>query len=253
MFLNSLMLRNQRNPFTYKFLFKKKLFSFLYPNEVRNSIMNRKKRITFYNLVYKLKGKSKPRYIMSSFNKFFIKHYKYSLCNEQNQIQLNSIFGNRKLTKHSPNLNYNNYIKSRDEIMYVDNFTYRGQDSSFRWSEVKIPRVRFRPGYQRMWRRARKALQESLNLKFVYQKQLTRYLVKFYKGSNRYSFSRAEMSMGRIIMYSRLLPDLPTIDIFLKQKAIYLNGRAAHDINAILVPNDTIQLVVSMWYYVAYR
>lgn len=61
------------------------------------------------------------------------------------------------------------------------------------------------------------------------------------------------MSMGRIIMYSRLLPDLPTINIFLKQKAIYLNGKAAYDINAILVPNDTIQLIVSMWYYIAYR
>lgn len=43
-FLTSQTLFNQSNPFTYKYLFKKKLFSFLYPNEVRNSLMNRKKK-----------------------------------------------------------------------------------------------------------------------------------------------------------------------------------------------------------------
>ena len=254
MFLNALTFSNQKNPFTYKFIFKKKLFSFLYPNEVRNSLMNRKKRITFYKLIHKFKhrAKNKPRYSLASFNKFFLNHYKASLSAQSNNAITDSLFTNKSLP-NKPNLNYQNYLTSRDEILYPNNFTHRGQDLSFRWSEVKIPRVRFKPGYQRMWRRARTALKESLNLKFVYQKQLTRYLTRFYKGSNRYTFSRAEMSLNRVIMYSRLLPDNPTVDSFLSKKLVYLNGRVAYDTNTILVPNDVVQLIVSMWYYVTYR
>ena len=81
MFLNALTLRNQRNPFTYKYIFKKKIFSFLYPNEVRNALMNRKKKITTYKLVYNFKKKLKvnPRFDLSSFNKLLLQHYKGSL------------------------------------------------------------------------------------------------------------------------------------------------------------------------------
>lgn len=255
MFLNALTYTNQKNPFTYKFLFKKKLFSFLYPNEVRNSLMNRKKRITFYKLVYKLKHrtKNKPRYSIASFNKLLMHQYRTELTEKINNTITESLFAKKTLTDSYTNLQYQNYKTSRDEILYPMNFAYRGQDTSFRWSEVKIPRVRFKPGYQRMWRRARVALKESLNLKFIYQKQLTRYLTRFYKGSNNYTFSRAEMSLNRVVMYSRLLPDNPTVNSFLSKKLIYLNGRIAYDVNAVLVPNDVIQLIVSMWYYVTYR
>ena len=253
MFMNPLTILNQRNPFTYKFLFKKKIFSFLYPNEVRNSLMNRKKRITFYKLVYKIKhrAKTKPRHALSSFNKFFLNHYKNSLANSTHSRSTNSLFRPSAIDEHS--LAYRNYTLSKDEIMYPENFKYRGQDLSFRWSEVKIPRVRFRPGYQRMWRRARTALKESLGLKFVYQQQLTRYLTRFYKGSNRYNFSQAEMSLNRVVMYSRLLPDNPTVNTFMSQKLIYLNGKVALSNSSILVPNDVVQLIVSMWYYITYR
>jgi len=104
-----------------------------------------------------------------------------------------------------------------------------------------------------MWRRARTALKESLSLKFTYQQQLTKYLVRFYKGSNQYSFSRAEMSLNRLIMYSRLLPDNPTVSVFLAKKMIYVNGCLSYDSSMLLVPNDLIQITVSLWYYIMYR
>jgi len=92
-----------------------------------------------------------------------------------------------------------------------------------------------------------------MGLKFVYQQQLTRYLVRFYRDSNKYTFSRSEMSTNRIIMYSRLLPDEPTIKIFTDQRLIYLNGTIVYDPSRVLVANDLIQLIISMWYYVTYR
>lgn len=258
MFMNALTFFNQKNPFTFKFLFKKKIYSFLYPNEVRNALMNRKKRITFYKLVYKIKHKAKqrPRYTLSSFNKFFLNHYKSSLYNTANNLMTHDLFSTKQSglgDLDQQHLDLKGYNVPKEEILYTENFKHRGQDLSFRWSEVKIPRVRFRPGYQRMWRRARTALRESLNLRFIYQQQLTRYLVRFYKGSNQYNFSQAEMSLNRVIMYSRLLPDNPTVNAFMSQKLVYLNGRSTYDPNAILVPNDIIQLIVSMWYYITYR
>ena len=256
-FLTSFIFFNQKKPFTYKYLFKKKIFSFLYPNEVRNTLMARKKKIVFYQLVYKMKHKAKQKtyYSFSSFNKFFINHYKTSLQNTSNASITRELFSNltdfAHQTHNTPS--FANYVSSRDEILYDQNFSYRGVDLSFKRSEVKIPRVRFRPGYQRMWRNARNALKESMGLKFVYQQQLTKCLVRFYKNSNKYSFSRSEMSANRIIMYSRLLPDNPTVDIFINQKLIYLNGLLLHTQKTILVPNDLVQLIVSMWYYIAYR
>lgn len=256
-FLTSFMLFNQKNPFTYKYLFKKKIFSFLYPNEVRNALMARKKRIVFYQLVYKVKHKSKQRshYSFASFNKSLINQYRISLKNKSNRSIIGELFkGSHFQTSSScSSYGFENYTLSRDEILYTQNFSHRGVDLSFKRSEVKIPRVRFRPGYQRMWRNARNALKESMGLKFIYQQQLTRCLVRFYKNSNKYSFARSEMSANRIIMYSRLLPDAPTVDIFINQKLIYLNGKLLYAQQAILVPNDLVQLVVSVWYYVAYR
>ena len=256
-FLTSFMLFNQKKPFTYKYLFKKKIFSFLYPNEVRNALMARKKRIVFYQLVYKAKHKSKQKihYSFASFNKFFINQYRSSLQNIANKSITVGLFGNLSLQTYGAHSlqSFENYTPSRDEILYPQNFSHRGVDLSFKKSEVKIPRVRFRPGYQRMWRNARNALKESMGLKFVYQQQLTRCLVRFYKNSNKYSFARSEMSANRIIMYSRLLPDAPTVNIFINQKLIYLNGKLLHAQQVILIPNDLVQLVVSVWYYVAYR
>lgn len=256
-FLTSLTLFNQKKPFTYKYLFKKKIFSFLYPNEVRNALMARKKKIMFYQLVYKTKHRSKDKnyHSFASFNKFFINHYKTSLKNNSNTNLTKGLFS-KLFTTTDPqlkSLELQNYVSSRDEVMYDQNFSHRGVDLSFKISEVKIPRIRFRPGYQRMWRNARTALKESMSLKFVYQQQLTRHLVRFYKNSNKYSFARSEMSANRVIMYSRLLPDNPTISIFTEQKLIYLNGKLLPSLQSILVPNDIVQLIVSMWYYVAYR
>lgn len=256
-FLTSLTLFNQKKPFTYKYLFKKKIFSFLYPNEVRNALMARKKKIMFYQLVYKTKHRAKDKnyHSFASFNKFFINHYKTSLKNNSNTNLTKGLFS-KLFTTTDPqlkSLELQNYVSSRDEVMYDQNFSHRGVDLSFKISEVKIPRIRFRPGYQRMWRNARTALKESMGLKFVYQQQLTRHLVRFYKNSNKYSFARSEMSANRVIMYSRLLPDNPTIGIFTEQKLIYLNGKLLPSLQSILVPNDIVQLIVSVWYYVAYR
>lgn len=252
MFLHYIPTQSLTNVMSYKFLFKKKIFSFVFPNEIRSSLMRRKKQLTFYKLVYKFKrrSKNKPYYSFTSFNKLFLHHHRLAWNNSSFTNYSDDPF----ILDSNPNHpTYLGYVPTQDEVLYEDNFKLRGVDTSFKLTEVRIPRIRFKPGYQRMWRRARTALKESLGLRFIYQQQLTKYLTRFYKGSNCYSFSRSEMSLGRILMYSRLLPDLPTIFTFSQQRLIFLNGKYISDIATLLTTNDLVQLVISLWYYVASR
>jgi hypothetical protein len=61
------------------------------------------------------------------------------------------------------------------------------------------------------------------------------------------------MSIDKTIVYSRLLPDLLTLKIFMNQKLVYLNGLSISNTRSLVYENDLIQLIVSKWYYAAYR
>jgi hypothetical protein len=53
------------------------------------------------------------------------------------------------------------------------------------------------------------------------------------------------MELEKTIIYSRLLPDIPTVYIFLKQSLIYLNGRAVTNPKTTVLQNDLIQFIIS--------
>jgi hypothetical protein len=61
------------------------------------------------------------------------------------------------------------------------------------------------------------------------------------------------MTTDRVIIYSRLLPDIPTELIFNQQRLIYLNGISILSLKKYVYENDIIQLLVSKWYYATYR
>jgi hypothetical protein len=61
------------------------------------------------------------------------------------------------------------------------------------------------------------------------------------------------MTTDRVIIYSRLLPDIPTVLIFNQQRLIYLNGISILSLKKYVYENDIIQLLVSKWYYATYR
>jgi hypothetical protein len=61
------------------------------------------------------------------------------------------------------------------------------------------------------------------------------------------------MNISSTIIYSRLLPDLPTLQIFYNQHLVYLNGQRIISPNVNVYENDIIQLIVSKWYYTIYK
>ena len=65
--------------------------------------------------------------------------------------------------------------------------------------------------------------------------------------------SYAESSALKIIMFSKLLPDTKTLNLFFGHRLIFINGVNLTNLDELIYVNDIIQLTVSVWYYVFYR
>jgi len=243
--------KNYKSPNLTKFKIKKQLFSFLFPNQIKNNFLKLKKLITLYSSVYQL-------------NFIYNKHLGLS---EQtnNLLKLNTKlyqnleavnFFNKKnnhITNSPVNLIKINYLNSTQTLSLKEQVTQTHDKKNIFLHEVRIPRVKFKPGYQRLWRNARTALKEALNLHFIYQKQLTKHLVQFFKWTKLYSFSQNELSLEKVVLYSHLIPDVPTFNLFFTHQLVYVNGCIAFSKNFILDKDDLIQLIISKWYYIYYR
>ena len=230
---NSIMLPYK---FTWKYslqrgyVIKKIFYSFLKPNELKKSVLNSRKKFVFNKTVGLLK-----------LNKLLFKRL---LVTKRNVIS----FFRSNLFLNNPKHN----MYSTDKLLLLSNKLARSKSYTTP-RELRIPRVRFKPGYQRLWRNFRLAFAESINFKYIYQQQLTRHLMRFYRKLNQTYFSFKEMSIKNIIIYSKLLPDSTTFDTFFNNELIFLNGRALKNKLLHVYSNDFIQLEISNWYYIFSR
>lgn len=230
-----------------KFMFKKKIYSFLFPNEVKKAIMDRRKSFKSYRFIYNTSNfKNKKAY-------YSLVYFKNNYKNFFKVDSLNKAYKN--FNTWSSYSNYKFLLKSitREEVLYEDDFQNRGHLTIFQNKELFLKRIRFKPGYQRIWRQAREAALEHFNKRTVYQQQLTKYLSKFYRQAHYSAFLYSETTLGRTIVYSQLLPDYPTIEFFKNKNFIFLNGKVLPDLNIQVVPTDFIQLVISNWFYIYNR
>ena len=239
----SQVLQKNRYPHKLKSQFKKKLFSFIYPGQSKRNVLVRRKKQVLTRLL------SKSTNLVSSLDKFSYKLFYQLFTVNQFTVKKGQMFqkGHNQQT-----LTYSDNLRN---VYYPFDYNTKGIDVGdlYIHSEVRIPRVRFKPGYQRIWREVRSALKVSLNVKFQYQQQLTKYLVKFYHLSSQYLLTYSESTLDKIIVYSQLLPDVSTTELFSSYGFIYLNGRVNTTINTVLIKNDFLQLVVSLWYYMITR
>ena len=116
-----------------------------------------------------------------------------------------------------------------------------------------IQRIKFKPGYQRIWRHAREIVKTFFGVKFIYQQQLTKFLRRYYLSSGGLVSNHLEKNLSRTILSTRLLPDEDTIKFFNKKSFIYFNGSTNLNLNTITIVGDLIQLIVSFTYYASYR
>jgi hypothetical protein len=155
MFFTKILYPIQRKPYTYKYIFKKKLFSFIFPNEVRNALLAKKKQFIFYKLIFNksLTQTAAGFYSTRKLKKIFNYHSTKLMNNKQmSMFQTKTFFSKALGSNANQNLhpNFRDVIQDLSEVSSTDSFGLRGDNNSFRLSEVKIPRIQFKPGYQRM-------------------------------------------------------------------------------------------------------
>jgi hypothetical protein len=128
--------------------FNKRIHSFLFPNEVKNKLLRKRKKIKYQSSVFKLRNKLKRNRFFSY--KALNSSYKSFLLAQADLKIVKLSFGLSNTDK-LPSSNVKiGYKDSCDNIVDSEYFYNKGLSISFKRMEIHIPRVRFRPGYQRI-------------------------------------------------------------------------------------------------------
>lgn len=117
----------------------------------------------------------------------------------------------------------------------------------------RIRRIRFKPGYGRIWRTARKSIKEILNLSVRYQYRLTPKLQKLYYRSRQASQTYSSLTLGFALLSGRFAFDRKTVYDLLASSNVFLNGTMCQNLTVQLFVNDFIQLLVNAKFYLILR
>lgn len=234
----------KNNTKLYKYVLKKKMYSFLKINEYKMHIFRSKRSLMTNNLISRVRGLGFFNRAVFTSHGVFYNYFKKITSESKSSLRYLSNTSNTFL-------NESLFLKSN--IFNYDGSSLRSKLFHNKNLPPVISRVRFKPGYQRIWRHYRLALAESINFNYIYQKQLTRFLIKFYRKSISSQFSFNENSIDKITIYSRLVPDKFTFDLFFRNKLIYFNSSTLLSDVIYVYKNDFIQVEISIWYYVFSR
>lgn len=226
------------------YILRKKMYSFLKVNERKMHIFLIKKKLLINKFFTKLKSYGLRRRKIFFSNRIFFSFFKNSL--EQTKYKFET-------------LRNSNSFSTIDALFKKSNlFRYEGtsgivSNPLIKKKRIKISRIKFKPGYQRIWRHYRLALAESIDFRYIYQKQLTHFLVKFYRKVSMNHFTFNENRIDKITIYSRLVPDHFTFNLFFNHQLIYFNTKPLTSNQLYVYKNDFIQLEITNWYYIFSR
>jgi hypothetical protein len=117
----------------------------------------------------------------------------------------------------------------------------------------KIKRIRFKPGYMRIWRNARKVLAGIMHLQHKYQYRLTRHISKYIYLIKTPFLFYYEMKLKNVILYSQFFVHSDLIDLNIKAGNIFINSFITVNPDFQIYKNDFIQLIVHVKYYLIFR
>jgi hypothetical protein len=221
------------------FIIKKKFFSFLKTNELKMSVFNIKRRLLLGKAFFMLTRTKKLSKVYKLTNRSMYDFFK----------NFRNIF-----SRNSKNYIYNKLFINEDLFRHANILTAARKGKKKKYGrELRISRVKFKPGYQRLWRHFRLAFAESVNFRYIYQQQLTKYFTKFYRSISREYLSQNENELYKVVIYSRLVPDLSIFNLFFNNSLIFLNSKILKRKDIFLYKNDFIQLEISNWYYICMR
>lgn len=117
----------------------------------------------------------------------------------------------------------------------------------------RIRRIRFKPGYGRIWRSARVSVKDLLGIKVRYQYRLTPILQKQYLYSRNEKIEHLSFTLGYALLSSKFAHDTWVLTSLIANNSVYLNGTVCSNAKTRIFTNDFIQLLVNLKYYISLR
>ena len=117
----------------------------------------------------------------------------------------------------------------------------------------RIRRIRFKPGYGRIWRAARVSVKDIMGIKVRYQYRLTPILQKQYLYSRNEKIEHLSFTLGYALLSSKFAHDTWVLTSLIANNSVYLNGTACSNAKTRIFTNDFIQLLVNLKYYISLR
>jgi hypothetical protein len=106
-----------------------------------------------------------------------------------------------------------------------------------------------------MWRYERNVFKETFKLTHRYQYRLTPKIQLMYYPT-RYTIlksSKFQLKLSYTLVLSRLASDQWTSDFLIDNKYVYLNGNLVTNGFTMIFPNDFLQLIISLRFYILHR
>ena len=219
------------------FIIKRNLYSFSNKNEMQNYIIKKYLRTRFE---YSSQLKT------TFFKRFNLSELLFGSSNNVFNYQNNNFLDKNLLNNQFEIPTFSFWLKSckwSKLIKSVEPFTH----------DVLPRRIKFKPGYMNIWRSARQVLKDDLSLNFRYQYKLTRFIIKFYKLNKLHFFYYLELKLENVLLKTKLLPDYETINLFLENNLIYVNGSLCQNKNLSFFTGDFIQFVIHIKFYILFK
>lgn len=156
--------------------------------------------------------------------------------------------------KHGLTSNYSNLL-TKQTPFFKYNYSRKYLYASYKFvkTQVNMKRIKFKPGYSRIWRKAREAINKSLNFNSKYQYSLTRYLNQLSHSSKKMQLYLSELTLQKLLLNSKLIHDLNTSKLLINNGLVFVNGQQTFNTNLYLFQNDFIQIIVSLKYYIVHK
>ena len=173
---------------------------------------------------------------------------------------------NRKTMSRAPGFNLfsirnslkNNSIDSKQELL-GNKYSSRTPINTFlnektlRWKRLR--RIKFKPGYSKIWRKARTSFKNIWALKFKYQHKLTSYLSRIYPQTLK---SIGQYASTNMILFTSLVRGHFVADTFwscelIDSHSVYLNSLIVTNPKVSLIKGDLLQLLVHIKHYIVLK
>nr|YP_010049587.1 ribosomal protein S4 [Halteria grandinella]QPL15992.1 ribosomal protein S4 [Halteria grandinella] len=249
----------------YKMNFLNNNYGFLFLNNFQANYLH---TLTNFNNVKKIlfsfpNRNELSKFILKRYAKF--NNYFSNFFNDTKNFKNLNINFNVSMTKSTslitPFFNLKNNLTLLNETNYfsIKNWSHYHSELKY-WKnfenetiDFNIKRIRFKPGYMKLWRNARKSLQTSLTVNFKYQYKMTKYLSKFHKFIKFKTFLIKEMTLNNILIRSRIFTETSLINFLINNNLIYVNGFLTNNAVQQLFVGDFIQLILNLKYYIVFK